>query len=375
MFEMIAKIIGLQKMYAIIPRYANNFNTHIKVTLNHIGPGYADYSIEAEPSVLSDCIGHMVRYTSGGLLAVADGVTRKAATVDIQLDRASLKTIVETLYKIHSLAYSTKDEYIYINNRKIGRRIQLLKEPSGKHPYSNKYSYDTPWNASLILDNLILRGQTLLHKGDIFDAPCGRVIVKWKDSKKFIGSIKNSKLKAEILKHLNDQIFLVEQSFIELDKFKLDRRDYTHQLDKTMDELQETKTNLKFLWEKKEEDQNKLEKTLALNIKKILFPKIENVVKGGLKIDQKIIIEQLKSDVDNILRSSSTPGVHEECGFTPTELAVAQFIKGCMSSKEIAEALNISIRTVETHRRNIRKKLSISNKPVNLEVYLKSIEL
>lgn len=251
----------------------------------------------------------------------------------------------------------------------------MLKEPSGGHPYSNKYSYDEPWNASLILDNLIIKGQTLLHQGDIFDAPCGRVVVKWENPKKFFSSIKNSKLKNEILKHLNDQIFLVEQSFIELDKLKMERHDYVHQLDKTMDELQETKTNLKFLWEKKEEEQKKLEKTLALNIKKILFPKIEKVATGGLKPDQKVIIEQLKSDVDNILRPISTPGVSEEYGFTPTELAVAQFIKGCMSSKQIAEALNISIRTVETHRRNIRKKLIISNKPVNLEVYLKSIEL
>ena len=375
LFEMIAKIIGLQKMYTIIPRYANNFNTHIKVTLNRIGPGYADYSIDADPSVMSDCIGRMVRYTSGGLLVIADGVTRKAATVDILLDRARLKTIVETLYKIHSLAYSTKDEHIYINNRKIGRRIQLLKEPSGKHLYSNKYSYDTPWNASLILDNLIIRGQTLLHKGDIFDAPHGRVVVKWGNQEKPLNPIKNSKLKAEILKHLNDQIFLVEQSFIELDKLKMKQDNYVHQLDKTIDELQETKTNLKFLWEKKEEDQKKLEKTLALNIKKILFPKIEKVAKGGLKTHQKVIVEQLKSDVDNILKPISTPGGYEEYGLTPTELTVAQFIKGCMSSKEIAEALNISIRTVETHRRNIRKKMNISNMPVNLELYLKSIAL
>jgi hypothetical protein len=121
LFEMITKIIGLQKMYAIIPRYANNFNTHIKVTLNHIGPGYADYSIKADPSVMSDSIGHMVRYTSGGLLVIADGVTRKAASVDIQLDLARLRTIVETLYKIHSLVYSTKDEFIYIST------VQSLK--------------------------------------------------------------------------------------------------------------------------------------------------------------------------------------------------------------------------------------------------------
>ncbi|MCI5222321.1 MAG: DNA-binding response regulator [Candidatus Electrothrix sp. AR4] len=39
-------------------------------------------------------------------------------------------------------------------------------------------------------------------------------------------------------------------------------------------------------------------------------------------------------------------------------------------SKEIAEMLNIALQTVETHRKNIRKKLNISGKKINLVSYL-----
>jgi len=141
----------------------------------------------------------------------------------------------------------------------------------------------------------------------------------------------------------------------------------------TLNELQKTKTNLDFLWEKKENTQKELEKTMIANIKKALLPKIETFVKSGLKEDQKIIVEELKSDIDDILRPISAHSAYEECGLTPTELTVAQFVKGGLGSKKIAESLNISLRTVETHRGNIRKKLNISNKHINLQLHLKSL--
>ncbi len=62
--------------------------------------------------------------------------------------------------------------------------------------------------------------------------------------------------------------------------------------------------------------------------------------------------------------------VEEDAGFTAflsercpdlstTELKVCQLIRGNLSTKEIAEFLSVSERTVETHRYNIRKKLGL----------------
>ena len=52
------------------------------------------------------------------------------------------------------------------------------------------------------------------------------------------------------------------------------------------------------------------------------------------------------------------------------ELRVADLIRMNLSSKEIADSMNIATRTVETHRENIRRKLGIANEKVNLQNYL-----
>lgn len=58
---------------------------------------------------------------------------------------------------------------------------------------------------------------------------------------------------------------------------------------------------------------------------------------------------------------------------TQRERSIAARIRRGNSTKEIAEALDLSPRTVETYRDNIRKKLGIANKKINLKSYLSSV--
>jgi len=54
------------------------------------------------------------------------------------------------------------------------------------------------------------------------------------------------------------------------------------------------------------------------------------------------------------------------------ELRIAAMVKNGLTSQEIARQLNISLHTVKTHRKNIRKKLKIQNSTVNLSSYLRA---
>jgi DNA-binding NarL/FixJ family response regulator/PAS domain-containing protein len=55
---------------------------------------------------------------------------------------------------------------------------------------------------------------------------------------------------------------------------------------------------------------------------------------------------------------------------TPTEMKVSQFIQAGSTTKDIAEALNLAIVTIQTHRRNIRRKLDLQNRNMNLYTFL-----
>jgi len=56
---------------------------------------------------------------------------------------------------------------------------------------------------------------------------------------------------------------------------------------------------------------------------------------------------------------------------TPREIEVCNMVKGGLTSKDISNLLNISYRTIEKHRKNIRQKLGISNKRINLTSFLR----
>ncbi len=73
------------------------------------------------------------------------------------------------------------------------------------------------------------------------------------------------------------------------------------------------------------------------------------------------IMTNLADDVSLLIESLSA-----------TEIRVAILISSGLTSAEIAEQLYVSLHTVKTHRRNIRKKLNIQNRQVNLCTYLKS---
>jgi PAS domain S-box-containing protein len=68
-----------------------------------------------------------------------------------------------------------------------------------------------------------------------------------------------------------------------------------------------------------------------------------------------------------------SPPIHDiSLNLTEQEMRVAMLIKNGLTSQKIADMLCISMLTVKTHRRNIRKKLNIHNKDINLVSYLKS---
>ncbi|MGJ3524416.1 LuxR C-terminal-related transcriptional regulator [Nitratidesulfovibrio sp. D1] len=57
---------------------------------------------------------------------------------------------------------------------------------------------------------------------------------------------------------------------------------------------------------------------------------------------------------------------------SPAEMRICQFIQAGSPTKEIASALNLSVETVQTHRKNIRRKLGLHGKDASLCAFLRS---
>ncbi|MCJ7542133.1 MAG: PAS domain S-box protein [Desulfobacterales bacterium] len=82
-------------------------------------------------------------------------------------------------------------------------------------------------------------------------------------------------------------------------------------------------------------------------------------------------LEVLATHLNNMTAGSS---LYDEIdtSLTDQELRVAVMIKNGLTSHQIGDLLCISLHTVKTHRKNIRKKLKINSTAVNLVSYLKS---
>jgi DNA-binding CsgD family transcriptional regulator len=116
-----------------------------------------------------------------------------------------------------------------------------------------------------------------------------------------------------------------------------------------------------------------MEKLVQANVDHLLKPVIEKLkAKGSLLADRYILL--LEANLKEITSSFGNQISSRMLSLTQREIDVCNMIKNGFSSKEISEAMHISTRTIETHRNNIRKKLDISGKDVNLATYLKFLQ-
>ena len=82
---------------------------------------------------------------------------------------------------------------------------------------------------------------------------------------------------------------------------------------------------------------------------------------------QEILTRQLASLSDGV----SMEVDRDLLKLTPTEMEVCHFIQAGMSSKEIAEMMHSSFDTIQTHRKNIRKKMGLKGQKTPLCTFLR----
>ena len=137
--------------------------------------------------------------------------------------------------------------------------------------------------------------------------------------------------------------------------------------------LEDANTALKVLLKRREDDKAELEEKVICNVRELILPYIENLKITPVdshQLNQLKILERNTSEIISpFLRTLSS----KHPNLTPMEIKVINFIKEGRTTKEMAGLLNVSPRTVEVHRDNIRKKLGLRNRKANLKSYLMAL--
>jgi len=162
-----------------------------------------------------------------------------------------------------------------------------------------------------------------------------------------------------------------------------ERKEFENQLRAARDELEqkvkdrtinleEANTALRVLLKGRNDDIKNMEEKMMANVNELIMPYIKKLRRTSIKQNQMVLLDAIRSNLNDIMSPFALSTKFSR--LTPTEIQVANLIKIGRNTKEIAEMLNLSPRTVEGHRDKIRKKLGIKNQSINLRTHLTSLE-
>lgn len=156
---------------------------------------------------------------------------------------------------------------------------------------------------------------------------------------------------------------------------ELERRvhERTNELRLKTEHLEEINTAMKVLLKKREEDKKQIEDNVLTNVKSLISPYIEKIKKMAINERQQAFVEIVELNLNEITSSFNRRMTLKYLNLTPQEVRIANLIRHGSSSKEIADIMNISLKTVETHRKNIRNKVGLKSKRANLRTHLLSL--
>ncbi len=177
-----------------------------------------------------------------------------------------------------------------------------------------------------------------------------------------------------VLRNRDKAILVVAENVDEMKRAAQALEENGRDLETKTARLAELNTALKVLLEKRDSDKKELEKTIVYSAKELILPYLEKLRNSGSDERQRTYLDIIESNINDLISPFSRALSSKYLDLTPSEIQVANLVREGKSTKEIAELLNTSIKTIAFHRDNIRRKLGIKNQKANLRSYLLSLE-
>lgn len=134
-------------------------------------------------------------------------------------------------------------------------------------------------------------------------------------------------------------------------------------------QVEDMNTALKQVLRNVEEERQELKDELVQQVREGVLPTIERIVQEDSQLVRQAYRSALEEKIADMVEASS----EIESLFallTPREMDICRLIQQSWQGRAIAEQLGISFETLQTHRKNIRRKLGLKGGPVSLSAFL-----
>lgn len=135
-------------------------------------------------------------------------------------------------------------------------------------------------------------------------------------------------------------------------------------------QLEEMNVTLRVVMKSVDKDRADLKQSVERIVRTTLLPTLDTVRKEQSESIRNSYLDILE---DQLLRLNNGGEPDRRAlllKLTPTEMKICRFIQAGASTKEIAESLNLSTVTIQTHRRNMRRKMELQDRKTNLYTFL-----
>ena len=106
-------------------------------------------------------------------------------------------------------------------------------------------------------------------------------------------------------------------------------------------------------------------KNIQQDIERFILPLLSHLKRRSGKTNRRYI-----EAIENYLIKLNRDIIHPRWRLTSKEKEICYLVKSGLSTKEIADILCVSLRTIEHHRNHIRKKIGISKTSTDLYGFL-----
>ena len=177
-------------------------------------------------------------------------------------------------------------------------------------------------------------------------------------------------------RYLATTIFCIRDEENSKTGFGLISQDITEQkkavleLEQKKKEAEDANIALKVMLDQHTRTKESVEEQISIKLQELVNPYLDLLRQSSINEKQAETIRIIAAHIDSITHQFSPKARKIMLKLSPRETIIADLVRQGKTSKDISEILHISLRTVETYRNNLRKKLGINKQKISLRTYL-----